>query len=73
MRSEAAHGADIFICEAYFFDKKVKGHLDYSTFLSRRRELLCKRIVLTHVSEDMLARLQDIEDIPAVDGLRISF
>ncbi len=70
--AEAAHGADLFICEAYLFEKKVKGHLDYSTFLSRRRELSCNRIALTHMSEEMLARLHDIEDIPAADGLLVS-
>ncbi len=69
---EAAHGADLFICEAYLFDRKVKGHLDYSTYLSRRGELSCKRIVLTHMGEEMLARLHDVEDIPAADGLRVS-
>jgi len=26
---EAARGADLFVCEAYFFVKKVKYHLDY--------------------------------------------
>lgn len=69
---EAAHGADLFICEAYLFDEKVSGHLDYSTFLSRRGELSCRRIVLTHMSEEMLSRLRDVEDIPAADGLRVS-
>jgi len=68
---EAARGADLFICEAYFFDKKAKGHLDYSTFLSRRGDFSCGRIVLTHMSEEMLARSHEIEDIPAADGLRL--
>jgi len=69
---EAARGADLFICEAYFFDKKAKGHLDYSTFLSRRGDFSCGRIVLTHMSEEMLARSHEIEDIPAADGLLVS-
>lgn len=68
---EAAHGADLFICEAYFFDKKAKGHLDYSTFVLRRAELSCRRIVLTHMSEEMLARRPEIADIAAADGMRI--
>jgi ribonuclease BN (tRNA processing enzyme) len=69
---EAAKGADLFICEAYFFEKKAKGHLDFSTFLSRRGDFSCGRIVLTHMSEEMLARSHEIEDIPAADGLRVS-
>ena len=68
---EASEAADLFVCEAYFFDRKVKGHLDYSTFLSRREELSCKRIVLTHMGEEMLARAHEIEDVLAADGLRV--
>lgn len=69
---EAARDADLFICEAYFFEKRTKGHLDYSTFLSRRGDFSCGRVVITHMSEDMLARSRWIEDIPAADGLRLS-
>jgi ribonuclease BN (tRNA processing enzyme) len=56
-----ARGADLFICESYFFDKKVKFHLDYATLIERKGELGCKRIVLTHMSEDMLGRLGDVD------------
>jgi ribonuclease BN (tRNA processing enzyme) len=69
---EAARDADLFICEAYFFEKKTKGHLDYSTFLSRRGDFSCGRIVLTHMSGEMLARSHEIEEIAAADGLRLS-
>jgi ribonuclease BN (tRNA processing enzyme) len=69
---EAARDADLFICEAYFFEKKAKGHLDYSTFQSRRGDFSCGRIVVTHMSGEMLARSHEIEEIPASDGLRLS-
>jgi ribonuclease BN (tRNA processing enzyme) len=52
---DLAAGADLFICEAYFFEKRVPYHLDYRTLIARRAELRCKRMVLTHMSEDMLA------------------
>ena len=52
---DLAAGADLFICEAYFFEKRVPYHLDYRTLIARRTELRCKRLVLTHMSEDMLA------------------
>ena len=32
----AAAGADLFICEAYYFDKKMRFHLDYRS-LKRKR------------------------------------
>ena len=68
---EASRGADLFICEAYFYDKAVKFHLDYRTLISHRPELACDRIVLTHMNEDMLAKLDRIELEHAEDGKRI--
>jgi ribonuclease BN (tRNA processing enzyme) len=57
----AARGADLFVCEAYFFEKKVPYHLDYRTLMAHRAQLGCRRLILTHMSEDMLRRLGDIE------------
>jgi ribonuclease BN (tRNA processing enzyme) len=54
---DVAAGADLFVCEAYFYDKPVKYHLDYRTLMQHRARLGCRRLVLTHMSEDMLARL----------------
>jgi ribonuclease BN (tRNA processing enzyme) len=57
----ASHGADLFVCEAYFFEKKVPYHLDYRTLMVHRAQLRCRRLILTHMSEDMLRRLGDVE------------
>ena len=65
---EAARDADLFVCEAYFFDKRIRYHLDYRTLLDHRRGLSCCRLVLTHMSEDMLRRLGDVEIDYAEDG-----
>jgi ribonuclease BN (tRNA processing enzyme) len=64
----AAHGADLFICEAYFFEKKIKYHLDYRTLMEHRAQLGCHRLILTHMSDDMLRRLQDLDLEWAEDG-----
>ncbi|HEY7676971.1 MAG TPA: MBL fold metallo-hydrolase [Candidatus Methylomirabilis sp.] len=64
----AARGADLFICEAYYFEKKVKYHLDYQTLLDKRPDLACRRMILTHMSEDMLRRLPDVDAEWAEDG-----
>jgi ribonuclease BN (tRNA processing enzyme) len=53
---EAAAGADLFVCEAYFFDKRVKYHLDYQTLMAHRDRLGCRRLILTHMHQDMLDR-----------------
>jgi ribonuclease BN (tRNA processing enzyme) len=68
---EAARGADLFICEAYHFDKHVKYHLDYATLQQARARLQCRRLVLTHMSEDMLARRHEVDAECAQDGATI--
>ena len=65
---DAARGVDLFVCEAYFFEKKIKYHLDYATLRDHRKQLDCKRIILTHMSQDMLGRLGESEMEWATDG-----
>jgi ribonuclease BN (tRNA processing enzyme) len=67
----AASGADLFICEAYSYEKRVPFHLDYSTLIQHRSELECRRMVLTHMSSDMLSHISELEIEPAHDGLEI--
>jgi ribonuclease BN (tRNA processing enzyme) len=66
-----AAGADLFICETSFFDKKVPFHLDYETLMEHRAELGCRRLVLTHMSGGMLRRIRDLDVEAAEDGMRI--
>jgi ribonuclease BN (tRNA processing enzyme) len=66
---EAAAGADLFICEAYYYEKLMKFHLDYKSLLSHFPEFSCKRIVLTHMNEDLLSRLEQVELETARDGM----
>ncbi len=69
--ARAASGADLFICEAYYFEKRVPFHLDYRTLAEHRAELDCKRLVITHMSADMLARVADLAVEAASDGYEI--
>jgi len=69
---EAAQDADLFIAEAYFFDKRVKFHLDYMTLVQRLPGLGVKRVILTHMSPDMIAHAGETECEMADDGLIIS-
>jgi len=68
---EAARGADLFVAEALFFDKRVKYHLDLATLLQHRTRLDCRRLILTHMGEDMLARLDGLEVEAAEDGKQL--
>jgi ribonuclease BN (tRNA processing enzyme) len=65
---DAARGADLFICEAYFFDKKIKHHLDYQTLREHRGRIDCRRLILTHMSQDMLNHMSEVEFECAEDG-----
>ena len=56
----AARGADLFIAEAYYYDKIVKNHLSLKTLEAHLPEINAKRLVLTHMSDDMLARLDEL-------------
>ena len=69
---EVASGTDLFICESYFYEKRIPFHLDYSTLMRHRSELDCKRIVLTHMSADMLSRLPNLEVQAAHDGFEVA-
>jgi ribonuclease BN (tRNA processing enzyme) len=64
---EAADGADVFVAEAYFFDKKVRYHLDYRTLMHERPRLRCRRLVLAHLGAEMLARRAALEAEVAED------
>ena len=64
----AARGADLLIAEAYFFAKKVKFHLDFQTLMAHLDELQPKRLIVTHMSEDMLTRLEELPCEFAEDG-----
>ena len=67
----AASGADLFICEATSYDKRVPLHLDYATIMEHRSELDCKRIILTHMNADMISRAPELELETAHDGREI--
>ncbi|MGE0316050.1 MAG: MBL fold metallo-hydrolase [Lautropia sp.] len=69
----AARGADLFVAEAYFHHKKVRLHLDLATLVEKLPLIAPKRLVLTHMSDDMLARLHDLPFETAHDGLVVHF
>lgn len=62
-----ARDADLFIAEAYFRDRPVVTHLSLNTIEANLDALQPKRLVLTHMSEEMLghpdlARFETAED-----------
>lgn len=66
----AAAGSDLFITECYYFDRKVKFHMDYQSLVAHREALDSRRIVLTHMSAEMLAHVDEVRGFGvAHDGL----
>src|SRR5438105_1384723 len=64
-----ARNADLFIAEAYTYDKIVKNHLSLKTLEARLPEIKAKRLILTHMSDDMLGRLDALTYTTASDGM----
>ena len=56
----AGRGADLFICEAYFFDKVMKFHIDYMTLTKHLAEIAPRRTIVTHMSAELLGRQGEI-------------
>jgi len=65
----AAHEADLFIAEAYYYDKIIKNHLSLKTLEAHLPEINARRLILTHMSDDMLGRLDKLPYSAASDGL----
>jgi ribonuclease BN (tRNA processing enzyme) len=68
---DAADGADLFVCECQEFDREVASHLNWRTLSQKRAELRCRRLVLTHMGPEMLARVGELGVEAASDGLVI--
>lgn len=69
---EVADGADVFVCECNGFDRPIPGHIDYATLSEKRSQLGCKRLVLTHMGEEVLARVGELDVEAAEDGMVIA-
>jgi ribonuclease BN (tRNA processing enzyme) len=68
---EVSRGADLFIVECYAYHPKPKFHLDFHTLSARRSDLGAKRLLLTHMSQDMLNRADQLDVETARDGMLI--
>ncbi len=64
-----ARGSDLFVAECYFHQKPVPFHLNYPVIQEHKHELETKRIILTHMQDEMLARVDDVPEECAYDGL----
>lgn len=63
--------ADLLIAESYFYEKAIKYHLNYQTLMDQLPVLNLGKLLLTHMGQDMLDRLEEIDTDAAYDGLEV--
>ncbi len=69
--AQVGQGADLLIAECYFYNKPVKWHLNYPELARHEQAFGAKRMILTHMSREMLAHVDDIPQTCAEDGMVI--
>ncbi|WP_020670096.1 MBL fold metallo-hydrolase [Amycolatopsis nigrescens] len=65
---ELAAGTGLLVAESYYADKDIPHHLNHRTLAERRDRLATARIVLTHMSQDMLDAGSSLFEL-AEDGM----
>jgi len=64
--------ADLLIAECYTYDRRVRFHLDYRTLEEKLPLFDAKRVVLTHMSIEMIEKAGERGEFQmATDGLEI--
>jgi len=66
---EIGREADLFLCEAYTRNKPIATHMALSTLEKHLGQIRPKRLLLTHMSDDMLARRAALPYETAEDGM----
>jgi ribonuclease BN (tRNA processing enzyme) len=66
---ELGRDADLLVSEAYVYDKPVPMHLAYLQLVEKLPLIRPKRLIITHMSDDMLGRGDAIAHETAHDGM----
>ena len=66
-----APGVDLFLCECSFYEQESANHLNYKILQEKLAGVACKRLVLTHLGEEMLQRREELDATCAEDGMLI--
>lgn len=68
---DLARDADLLISEAYTYEKPLGYHLTYLTVQERLANVGAKRVILTHMSKEMIDRIPTLAIPSAYDGLEL--
>lgn len=66
---EAARGVDLFLCECSFYREQPGMHINYQILSTNLSRLQCKKLLLTHLGEEMLQRRGELPVASAEDGM----
>jgi len=67
--AKMGRGADLVVAECYYYEKPVKWHLNYPALVEHVRDFGAKRVILTHMSREMLLHAKDVPEESAHDGM----
>jgi ribonuclease BN (tRNA processing enzyme) len=62
-------GADLFLCECTFFETRYEKHLDYPRIAENASRFGAKRLILTHLGQEVLSRKGEVALEMAYDGM----
>jgi ribonuclease BN (tRNA processing enzyme) len=69
---DIGYEADLFISEAYTRDKPIATHMALSSLERHLGQIRPKRLILTHMGDDMLARRAELPFETAEDGMIVN-
>ena len=68
---ELASGAELLIAEGYTDQRKIRFHLDVASLQRHAGRLAARRVILTHLSAELLARADELGWETASDGMTL--
>jgi len=65
---DLSRGSDLFIVECFNFKGNLKYHMNYDLLVQNKGMIESRKIMLTHLGQDMLSRIDDLEFEVCQDG-----
>jgi ribonuclease BN (tRNA processing enzyme) len=66
-----AQGADLLIAEGYTYQRSIRFHLDVASLQQPAGRLAARRVILTHLSPELLPRVDELDWETASDGMTV--
>ncbi len=68
---EQAPGVDLFLCECSFYAQASGNHMNFLQLQEQMPRLSCRRLILTHLGDEMIERGKELPVTLAQDGMVI--